>query len=408
MSWFGKSETEARRLYSAIDVGTTKVCTLMADLEDGDYFRILGVGIIPSQGMRKAMVTDLEEMADSVRESVREAERSSGKRLVSAYIGVTGSHISSFNTTSSLALGGGEKLNPREERQLLEQARSLRLSPDRELLHAIPRFSFDGSGVEGRISPAMAEVHIVTAAANALRNLTKSVRRAGVVPEDVILEPLASGEAVLREAEKQVGAVVVDIGGGTTDIALFRDGAVYHTAAIPVAGYQLSRDLAIGLNLSFEEAEELKLRFASLSPSGGSAVPDAALALEGREIPAWQVAEILRCRLTELLRLVWVELGGDDLRNQAPAGMVFTGGTAKLPRLLPLARDIFGLSCRIGVPRNITGLVEQLHDPAFSTSVGLLYWGVNCTDRELRQHHRPSSLTRLWLQVRRRLPWRWW
>lgn len=409
MKWFRKSETEARRVYSAIDVGTTKVCTLIADLEDGDYFRILGVGIVPSHGMRKAMVTDLGEITESVHESVREAESSSGRKLVSAFIGVTGSHISSFNTTSSLALSGGEsKLTPREERQLLEQARSLRFSPDRELLHAIPRLAFGSNGGDGRLHPAMAEVHIVTAATNALRNLTRSVRKAGVVPEDIILEPLASGEAVLREAEKQVGVVVVDIGGGTTDIALFKDGGAYHTAAIPVAGYQLSRDLAVGLSLSYQEGEQLKLQFASLSPSGGSAVPERPLLLDGREIPAREVAEILHCRLTELLRLVWVELGGESLASLAPAGLVFTGGTAKIPGILPLAQNIFELPCRVGVPRNITGLVSQLHDPAFSTSVGLLSWGARHSDQEIRQHHHPNSLTRLWFQVRHRLPGRWW
>jgi len=236
------------------------------------------------------------------------------------------------------------------------------------------------------------------------------VRKAGVIPEDIVLEPLASGEAVLRPVEKDVGVVVVDIGGGTTDIAVYKNGNIMHTAAIPVAGYQLTHDLAVGLNIAFETAEEFKLSQASLN-SKTPVYPASEIPLrarDGQAVPYHKAMEILSARVEELLKLIWVELSGEDLSKLAPAGVVLTGGTSKLPGIAEMAREVFNVPCRVGVPRNISGMVQHLHDPAFATSVGLLFWGVKYAKQELKKHHNPSPLMRLWLGVTRRWRGRVW
>lgn len=410
MFWSRKRLSSNGKVYSAIDVGTTKVCTLMGILEDGDYFHIVGVGITRSRGMRKATVVSVDEIAETIRESVREAEISSGLPLGPAFIGVTGGHISCFNTSSTLVMPAPDhQLGERERGQLMSRLRHIRLSPERELIHALPRLHEQEACLEKDSLPSFrlqADVHVVTAAAGAVRNLTQSVRRAGVVPEDVVLEPLASGEAVLRSAEKDVGVVVVDIGGGTTDIALFKNDAVWHTAAIPVAGNQVTQDLAVGLGIPFEVAEELKVKYASLKPTPPPTELPPGLG-NSQNLLHPRLQEIVYTRLEEMMKLVWVELSEYDLAAVAPAGIVLTGGSSKIPGLAEMVGHIFGLPCRVGVPRNIGGLVDHLHDPAFATSVGLLYWGARHAPLELIQHHRPSPLTHLWLKVKGRLFWRW-
>jgi cell division protein FtsA len=416
MIWSRRRTIGNGKMYTAIDVGTTKVCTLIGLLEDDEYFRIIGVGIGRSQGMRKAVVIDLNQVGDSVKDSVREAEISSGTHISSAYIGITGSHVSSFNTSSAISIPQDQPVASKDLQRLMQHAWEMRMSTERQLLHAVPSLYKldDQTEVKNPLglhsSRLDSQVHMVTAATHAVNNLVKSVRRAGVAPEDIILEPLASGEAVLRPAEKDVGIVVVDIGGGTTDIAVFKNNSVWHTAAIPVAGYQVTRDLAFGLGVSYETAEALKLKYASMEAGdNGRPAPDTVLELEDNgTIPYKEFREILTARVEEMLELVKVELATEDLRQMAPAGLVLTGGTSKLPGITAVAQRVFGLPCRVGVPRNISGLVHMLHDPAFATSVGLLYWGAKYSHQELRRVRHPSPLTRMWLSVRRRSRfWRW-
>ncbi|MEK7281984.1 MAG: cell division protein FtsA, partial [Chloroflexota bacterium] len=376
-----------------------------------DYFRILGVGIVPSKRMRKAMITNLNDVSETVRESVREAERTSGMHIDTVFIGITGSHISSFNTRSRLSLSADDQpVSDKDVKQLLEHARTIRMSAERELLHALPhKIELDGTARSeqplGLIGSRLeTDVHVITAASSAVRNLIKGVRQAGITTREVILQPLASGEAILRPVEKDVGIAVVDIGAGTTDIAVFKDGSIYHTAAIPVAGFQVTRDLSLGLSLTYEEAEELKVKFASLK---GSEQRNLTIAPD-KEISFDDMMDIITARVQETLQLVWVELGGDELSRLIPAGVVLTGGASKLPGMAELATRVFRVPCRVGVPRNITGMVDHLHDPAFATSVGLLHWGAKYAGKEMRSHHQPSPLTQIWLKVKRRF-WRgWW
>jgi len=412
MLWFRRKPSSNGKIYSAVDVGTTKVCTLIGSMEDDDYLRILGVGISRSKGMRKAVVIDLKEVGKSVRDSVKKAEADSGLRLTPAYIGITGGHVSSFNTRSTLAVPEGREVQTKELKRLVGHVHDMRMSRERELIHALPQmYRLDGqTGIKNPLGMhglnLDADVHMVTVAANAVKNLVKSVRKAGVIPEDIVLEPLASGEAVLRPVEKDVGVVVVDIGGGTTDIAVYKNGNILHTAAIPVAGYQLTRDLAVGLNIAFETAEEFKVKHANLN-SKTPVYPASEIPLKARDdkvVPYHKAMEILSARVEELLKLIWVELSGENLSKLAPAGVVLTGGTSKLPGIAEMAREVFNVPCRVGVPRNISGMVQHLHDPAFATSVGLLFWGVKYAKQELKKHHNPSPLMRLWLGVTRR--WR--
>jgi len=355
-------------------------------------------------------------VGDSVRESVRKAEADCGLRVTSAYIGITGGHVSSFNTRSTLAVPEGRSVEQSELKRLVGNVNDMRMSSERELIHALPQFyKLDGqTGIKNPLgmhgTSLDADVHMVTAAADAVRKLVKSVGKAGVTIEDVVLEPLASGEAVLRPVERDVGVVVVDIGGGTTDIAVYKNGSIRHTAAIPVAGYQLTHDLAVGLNISFEKAEEFKVKRADLNKKP-NVYPTSEMDLavgSDKVVPYRKAMEILQPRVEELLRLIWVELSGEDLRKLAPAGIVLTGGTSKLPGLPEMAREMFNVPCRVGVPRNITGQVRHLHDPAFATSVGLLFWGHKYAGQELMRHHRPGPLTRLWLEVKRRWRGRIW
>ncbi|MEE9203054.1 MAG: cell division protein FtsA, partial [Dehalococcoidia bacterium] len=253
---------DKRAIFSAIDVGTTKVAAIVANVSETESFQVLGVGVVPSLGLRKGIVTNINEARESVREAVFKAEQASGIRMESAYVGITGSHISSMNTRSAIAITRGDQVvNSDDLKRVLQSARTVSVAKDRELLHVITRdYILDGH--EGISNPVGmhgfrldADAHVVTAAAASVRNLVKCIRGAGVEVEDVVLEPLASGAAVLRQDERANGAVLIDMGGGTTDVAIFKEGNVWHTAVLPVAGYQITRDIAIGLGVPFEMAE---------------------------------------------------------------------------------------------------------------------------------------------------------
>lgn len=411
MQWLYKRTVKSGRIYSAIDIGTTKVCTLVASTEgEGVNLRIIGIGIVRSEGMKKAMITDANSVVDSIKSSVKEAEKSSGLKVRSAFIGITGSHISSFNTRDSLYIPPDKAVGKEEIKHILSKAKDIPMPDGRELIHTIPQ-NYRVDGMTGSLNPVGlrgtrldAEVHMVTAAASAVQNLIDAVNRAGIKVEAVVPEPLASGEAVLQPDEKNAGVIIIDIGGGTTDIAVFKFGAVYHTSAVPVAGYQLTRDLAIGLGVSYEEAEELKLKYANLDPQ--KAYPYSEVMFKPRDglnIPYADFRNIINERITELFQLVYIRLSGGDLRRLAPSGAVLTGGTAKLPGIADLSKRTLNLPCRIGLPRNINGMTEDLQDPAFATSIGLLYCGARHSETAVKKLHQQSQFERLWNRVRQRI-----
>ena len=368
---------------ASIDVGTTKVCTTIAEVDGGDVIRVAGVGITPSHGLHKGLVVNINDAKESIRESVRKAEQASGYKAESAYIGVTGRHVSSLNNRGVVAITRNDRLvRPDDLKRVLQCAQSIKIPNDRKLLHVIPRnYAVDGQvGVRNPVGMhgfrLDVETHVITAAVASVQNLAKCIRGIGVDIEDLVLEPLASSEAILTEDEKQVGVILADIGGGTTDIAVFKDGSIWHTAILPVAGYQLTRDVAIGLGLPFDVAEEMKKRYGSVIPIyEGKTESVNALAEDGHGASYQDLCDILRARVEEIIRLILLELPRSEYETLVPAGLVLTGGSSNLSGVDVLGRDILRLPVRVGAPSNIYGISDALRDPAYATSVGLLLWG---------------------------------
>ena len=382
------------RTVAAIDVGTTKVCTVVADLNEGGAPRIVGVGIAKSVGLHKGLVVNINEARESIKESVRKAEQSSNYKVESAYVGVTGRHVTSLNNRGVVAITRNDRVVRTDDlKRVLSSAQSVKIPGDRKLLHVIPRsYAVDGQahvknpiGMHGfRLD---VETHVITAAVTSIQNLIKCIRSIGIDIEDLVLEPLASSEAVLTPDEKEVGVILADIGGGTTDIAVFKEGSIWHTSILPVAGYQLTRDVSIGLGLPFDVAEEMKKRYGSVMPVYESKTEDtAAISQDGHGVSYQDLCDIIRARVEEILKLILLELPNSEYETLVPAGLVLTGGSSNLAGIATLGRDILQLPVRVGAPSNMEGISDALCDPAYATSVGLLAWGVN--------HERSSNWTR--------------
>lgn len=367
---------------AAIDVGTTKVCTIMAEVLDKEVLRVTGVGITPSRGLHKGLVVNIAEARESIRRSVRMAEQSAGRRLESAYVGVTGRHITSVNNRGSVSITrGNQVVGASDLKRVLELSRSVQIPDEQRLLHVIPReYTVDGqAGVRNPVGMhgfrLDVETHIITAAVTSVKNLTKCIRAVGVDIDDLIMEPLASAEAVLEPEERQEGVLLADIGGGTTDLALFKDNTIYHTSVLPVAGYQVTRDISVGLGISFELAEEMKKRYGNVTPhENGDKDQQIAITGDGHSISYKDLSEIISVRMEEILRLVMLELPQNDYEKLIPAGLVVTGGGANLPGIAELGQKVTRMPVRVGRPMRLEGVSDALDDPAYATSVGLLLW----------------------------------
>lgn len=378
------------RTIAAIDVGTTKVCTIIADVNDGGALRVVGVGITPSVGLHKGLVVNINEARESIRESVRKAEQASNYKIESAYVGVTGRHVASMNNRGVVAITRNDRVVRSDDlKRVLASAQSLKVPSDRRLLHVIPRsYAVDGQpGVKNPVGMhgfrLDVETHVITAAVTSIQNLVKCIRSIGIDIEDLVLEPLASSEAVLTEDEKEVGVILADVGGGTTDIAVFKDGSIWHTSILPVAGYQLTRDVSIGLGLPFDVAEEMKKRYGSVMPvyeSKGETNP--MISQDGHGVSYQDLCDIIRARVEEILKLILLELPSAEYESLVPAGLVLTGGSSNLAGISALGREILKLPVRVGTPRNMYGLADSLCDPAYATGVGLVLWGAKNGGRQ--------------------------
>ena len=371
------------RIVSAIDVGTTKICTAIAEVNEAGSVNVVGVGITPSRGLHKGLVVNINEAREAIRESIMKAERSCSYKVESAYVGVTGRHVASMNNHGVVAITRNDRMvRPEDLRRVMASAQSVQVPNDRKLLHVIPRgYSVDGqTGVANPVGMygfrLDVETHIITAAATSVQNLVKCIHSIGVEIEDLILVPLASSESILTEDEKQAGVIIADIGGGTTDICVFKDGSIWHTAILPVAGYQLTRDVAIGLGLPFDVAEEMKKRYGSVMPVYDSQMDaKSPLSEDGHGVSYQDLCDIIRARVEEIMRLTMLELPRSDYESLVPAGLVLCGGSANLAGIEVLGRDILKLPVRVGIPTNIHGITDALRDPAYATSAGLLIWG---------------------------------
>jgi cell division protein FtsA len=369
-----------------IDVGTTKVATLIGDVLPDGRVEVIGVGVTPSKGLRKGIVVSVEEAVEIITASVRKAEQQSGFKLVGAYVSISGAHIASENSHGVVPVRRHDKVITQEDvNRVLEAARILNLPPDREIIHMVPRY-FVVDGQEGVRNPVgmlghrlEVEANIVTGALTSVHNLLRCVESVGVSVDALVLQGLAAGEAVLTEAEKDLGVLLIDVGGGTTSVAYFVDGSISHSLVLPVGGYHLTNDIAIGLRVPFQQAEDIKLHhgcaLASLVEDeqdlNGRAPRDG----RDRPVPPRVIAEILEARLAETFELARSELRRAGVDMTPPAGVVLTGGSAQLRGIRELAASVFQGAVRIGTPQGITGLTDALGSPAFATAVGLLRWG---------------------------------
>jgi len=373
--------------FAAIDVGTTKVCTIVGEVSGTGETRILGVGVAPSAGLSKGMVDNVREATEAIRASVDKAERASGTRILSAFVGLSGAHVESINNRGIVAVPDRSRpISPDDIARAMEGAKIISVPANREVLHVLPRyFVVDGQdsvsdplGMYGQRLDV--EAHIITVASNALANVAKVVEAAGVQVEEVVLQPLASAEAVLSPEEKRQGVILADIGGGCTDISVFVEGSIQHTATLGVGGNHITRDLVVGMRCPYHSAESAKEVFGNAIPSTVS--PEETIDIEAfgaereRTYERRMICEIIQARCEEILEMIVSEVQSATDTELVSAGLVLTGGTARLPNLDLLAEQVTRLPARIGLPGHIFGLVDELHDPAYATGVGLLQWAI--------------------------------
>ncbi len=399
--------------FVALDVGTTKTCTLIAEVKEEGGLRIVGVGIAPSRGLRKGVVVNVEEATEAIAASISKAEDISGYEIDRVYVGVSGGHISSVNSRGVAAISRGVRgITLDDMDRAMDAAQAIAIPHNREIIHTIPRgYTVDGQdgvrtplGLQGyRLE---VEAHVVTGAVPPIHNLVKCVRAAGVEIIDLVLAPIAAGEAVLTTAEKEMGVVLVDIGGGTTDVAIFIDGSVWHTMVLSVGGNHLTNDIAIGLRAPFNMAEEIKTEHGHTLPE--VIAPEESLDITAfgneprRSISRRRLAQIIEARAEEIFDLVFKEIKRSGYDGLLPAGLVLCGGTAELAGLREFGSRALDLPARVGNPQKLEGLVETLESPAYATSVGLLLWGLRRTkDREIAPRRTSNFSRRLrgWLKA---------
>lgn len=370
-------------IFVGIDIGTSKICALVGHVDAQGRLRIIGVGRVPAAGMKKGGVVSLEALARAIATVKDKAERTSGYEIEGAIISLSGSHIGSMNS-SGMAGVAGRVINMEDVTRALEAARSVAIPYERQVVHVVPRgYVVDGQdGIKSAVGMhgyrLEVEAHIVTASSTALRNIEKCVEAAGIAVDGWVVGSLAAGELVLTDTEREMGVVVCDVGGGTCDLAVYIEGAVWHTAVIPVGGDHLTNDIAQGLHLPAETAEAVKRRHGLAK----RAMTDEAQAFAVRpfgqdgtvNIRRAELATILEPRVEELFGLVRQEIKRSGYDGLLPAGMVLTGGTSQLPGIRQLAHEVLDLPVRCAGPEGLRGLVDKLQTPAYSASLGLMEW----------------------------------
>ncbi len=374
-----------------IDVGTTKVCTLVGRVEP-ETIRILGSGIEPSEGIKKGVIVDLAAAAQAITRSVEKAEQVSGVEITGALVSLAGAHVSSVNSRGVAGVSG-EIIDEDDVLRALDAARAVAIPHNREIIHIIQRgFSVDGQdgvtmpiGMHGyRLE---VEAHIITAAQGTVENLRQCVGAAGVEVLQFVLNPLASGDVVLSDGERQMGVAVCDIGGGTTDLAIYTDGHVWHTMVLAVGGNHITNDIATGLRLPLAQAEEIKKKHGFALKSGVGAEEYFSVRAYGEDAPVQisrqDLAHIIEARVEEIFSLTLQEIKRSGYDGLLPAGMVLTGGTSLLPGIRQLASQVLGIPVRTAGPEKLVGLVDQLKNPAYSTGFGLLHWAADLTEEEM-------------------------
>jgi cell division protein FtsA len=371
------------KIYAGLDIGTTKITAIVAEPEeDGDGIRVIGFGTAPSDGLKRGVVVNLEKTTRSIQCAVQEAERMSGRTIRGVFAGIAGDHIRGINSRGVIAVSRKDaEIRTGDLERVIEAAKAVAIPTDREILHVLPQEFIvdDQDGIRDPVGMSgvrlEAEVHIITGAASACRNVIRAAERAGLVVEELVLEPLASADAVLTQDERDLGVALFDIGGGTTDVAIFYEGSVRHTAVIGLGGSNVTNDLAIGLRTPVERAEQLKLQSgcaltSMVRPEEVVQVPSVG-GRQDREVSRHMLAMMIEPRIEEIFELGKKEVRKNHIADLLGAGVVLTGGASSLEGMTELAEQVFDLPVRLGVPMGISGLTEAVCDPRFATGVGL-------------------------------------
>ncbi len=366
-----------------LDIGTSKVVALVGEISPEGEVAIVGIGSHKSVGLKKGVVVNIESTVQSIQRAVEEAELMAGCQIHSVFAGIAGNHIRSMNSHGIVAIKDREVFKTDIDR-VLDAAQAVAIPADQKILHLLPQEYIidEQEGIKEPLGMSgvrlEAKVHLVTGAANAAQNIEKCIRRCGLEVEDIILEQLASSHAILTDDEKELGVCIVDIGGGTTDIAIFTEGAIRHTGVIPIAGDQVTNDIAMALRTPTQYAEEIKIRYACALAKLTNAEESIKVPSVGerppRDLSRQALAEVVEPRYDELFTLVLAEVRRSGFEDMIAAGIVLTGGTAKMEGVVELAEEIFHMPVRLGAPQNISGLKDIVNNPIYSTGVGLLHY----------------------------------
>ncbi len=398
-----------RSLVVGLDIGTSKVACIVGELGDDGDMEIVGIGVSPSKGLRKGVVVNLESTVQCIEKAVREAELMAGCRIRSVYAGIAGSHIKSMNSPGIVAIKDKEVTQGDIER-VIDSARAVAIPADQRILHIFPQeFVIDGQeGIKDPIGMSgirlEAKVHIVTCAVSAYQNIVKCIRRCGLEVEELVLEQVASSMAVLTDDERDLGVCLVDIGGGTTDVAIYTGGSIRATDVIPIAGDQVTNDIAMALRTPKDSAEDIKKSHACALTQLAPIEDTIEIASTGnrpaRLISRQNLAEIVGPRYEELLLLIEDELARTRFAELIPAGVVLTGGSSRVRGLVELAEEVFHMPVRIGTPQSITGLGEVINNPVYSTSVGLLLFGRQHISQGTGNGYQGMGLKNTWTRIK--------
>ncbi len=396
-------------LIVGIDIGTSKIVAIVGEVVGEGKINIVGLGSHPSQGLKRGVVVNIESAVTSIQRAVEEAELMAGCQIYSAYTGIAGSHIRSINSHGIVAIRDREVTQVDVDR-VIDAAKAVAIPADQRILHILPQeFIIDNQasirepiGMSGvRLE---AKVHIVTGAVSAAQNIVKCLKRCGLMASDIVLEQVASSHSVLADDEKELGVCMIDIGGGTTDIAIFTDGAIRHTAVIPIAGDQVTNDIAIALRTPTRNAEEIKLKYACslqelADPSHMIDIPTVVGDKPGRHLSRRALAEVVEARYEELFTLVAAEIRRSGLEDIIAAGIVLTGGASKVEGAVDLAERVFKMPVRLGTPQFVTGMSDVINNPVYATGVGLLIYGMQQRETQRETLTQPS-FKGLWGKMR--------
>lgn len=382
----------SERVVCGLDIGTTKICALICRRSQGADDEIIGVGTAPSEGLKKGVVVNLEKTIGSIQRAISSAEEMAGVDIQNVYAGIAGDHIKSINSRGVIAVSRSDnEISEYDVNRVIEAAKSFAIPGDREVIHVLPQEYIvddqggikDPTGMSGvRLE---AEVHIVTGATTSAQNIYKSIRRSGYEVRDLVLQPLASALCVLHEDEKDLGTVLIDLGGGTTDIALFTDSSIRHTAVIGIGARNITNDLAIGLRTPIETAEQIKIDFGAAMMSMVNADEIISIPSVGerppRDVSLGVVASIIQPRVEEIFKMVLLELKRTNFYQSVAGGIVLTGGGSLLRGIDQMAEQIFDLPVRVGTPRGFGGMSQIVTNPMYSTAFGLVRYGLDHPDK---------------------------